>query len=369
MCNDSCLATGEMLYNYGMAARDNTHKVFVGNVPIGGGAPVAVQSMLNASAASAQDNLDQIDRLAECGCEIVRMAIPSMSDIGVFAEVCEKSPLPVVADIHFNHEIAIAAAKSGASKLRINPGNIGGLEKTREVIEAAKQAHIPIRIGVNAGSLDEDIAAQEGLSSSEKLAKSATDYVKFFEDECDFHDIVVSAKAHDVLETVQTYRLLSKLIPHIPLHIGVTEAGTAMQGLIKSASGLGILLEEGIGDTMRISLTDDPTLEVKASWQLLGALDLRKRTPELISCPTCGRCKVDLISIAKEVEERLSLVDKPVKVAVMGCVVNGPGEAKDADVGIASGDGQGALFRNGKIIKKVDEAEIVDTLMKEIETL
>lgn len=358
-----------MSYNHEMLARDKTNQVHVGDVAIGGGAPVAVQSMLNASSSSAQDNLDQISRLADCGCEIVRMAIPSLPDVATFAEVCEKSPLPVVADIHFNHKIAIEAAKSGAAKLRINPGNIGGLENTALVIEAAKEAGIPIRIGVNAGSLDKEVASQEGLSASEKLAKSAVDYVRFFEEECDFHDIVVSAKAHDVIETVQTYRLLSRQIPHIPLHIGVTEAGTAMQGLVKSASGLGIILEEGIGDTMRISLTDDPTLEVRASWQLLGALDLRKRAPELISCPTCGRCKVDLIAMAKEVERRLQDVDKPVKVAVMGCVVNGPGEAKDADVGIASGDGQGALFRNGKIIKKVDESEIVDALMSEIETL
>lgn len=352
-----------------MLPRERTHQVHVGDVAIGGGAPVAVQSMLNASSSSVEANLEQINRLADVGCEIIRMAIPSRSDIPVFAEVCAKSPLPVVADIHFDYRIAIEAAEVGASKLRINPGNIGGLDKTALVIEAAKAANIPIRIGVNAGSLDKAIAERDDLTPSEKLAKSAVDYVRFFEDECDFHDIVVSAKAHDVIETIGTYRLLSEEIPHIPLHIGVTEAGTAMQGLVKSASGLGILLEQGIGDTMRISLTDDPTLEVRASWQLLGALDMRKRTPELISCPTCGRCKVDLIGMAKEVEKRLEGVSKPIKVAVMGCVVNGPGEAKDADVGIASGDGQGALFRNGKIIKKVDEANIVDALMSEIETL
>lgn len=358
-----------MIYNFGMLPRERTNQLHVGDVAIGGGAPVAVQSMLNASSESTKDNLEQIKRLEDSGCEIVRMAIPSLSDMKVFAEVCERSNLPVVADIHFNSQIAIDAASAGAAKLRINPGNIGGLEKTSQVIDAAKAAGIPIRIGVNAGSLDKDIAARDDLTASEKLAKSAIDYVRFFEDECDFHDIVVSAKAHDVTETVQTYRLLSEKIPHVPLHIGVTEAGTAMQGLIKSACGLGILLEEGIGDTLRISLTDDPTLEVRAAWQLLGALSMRQRTPEIISCPTCGRCKVDLISMAKEVERRLADVEKPVKVAVMGCVVNGPGEAKDADVGIASGDGQGALFRNGKIIKKVDEKDIVDALIGEIESL
>lgn len=352
-----------------MVARDNTHRVYVGDVAIGGGAPVAVQSMLNASSTNTEDNLSQISRLADAGCEIVRMAIPSISDIPTFAEVCAKSPLPVVADIHFDYKIAIEAANNGAAKLRINPGNIGGLEKTSFVIDAAKESGIPIRIGVNAGSLDKEIAVRQDLTPSEKLAQSAIDYVRFFENDCDFHDIVVSAKAHDVVETIETYRLLSKSIPNIPLHIGVTEAGTAMQGLVKSACGLGILLEEGIGDTLRISLTDDPTLEVRAAWQLLSALDMRKRSPEIISCPTCGRCKVDLIGMAKEVEKRLQNVDKPIKVAVMGCVVNGPGEAKDADVGIASGDGQGALFRNGKIIKRVDEKEIVDALMNEIETL
>lgn len=352
-----------------MAAKDKTHRVYVGDVAIGGGAPVAVQSMLNASSASAEENLAQISRLAEAGCEIVRMAIPSISDIPTFAQVCANSPLPVVADIHFDYKIAVEAANNGAAKLRINPGNIGGLEKTSYVIDAAKAAGIPMRIGVNAGSLDKEMAARQDLNSSQKLAQSAIDYVSFFENDCDYHDIVVSAKAHDVVETIETYRLLSKSIPHIPLHIGVTEAGTAMQGLVKSACGLGILLEEGIGDTMRISLTDDPTLEVRAAWQLLGALDMRRRTPEIISCPTCGRCKVDLIGMAKEVERRLQTVDKPIKVAVMGCVVNGPGEAKDADVGIASGDGQGALFRNGKIIKRVDEQDIVDALMNEIEML
>lgn len=352
-----------------MAARDKTHKVYVGDVAIGGGAPVAVQSMLNASSTSPDENLAQISRLADAGCEIVRMAIPSISDIPTFAEVCAMSPLPVVADIHFDYKIAIEAANNGAAKLRINPGNIGGLEKTSYVIDAAKKAGIPIRIGVNAGSLDKEIAAREDLDPSQKLAQSAIDYVRFFENDCDYHDIVVSAKAHDVVETIETYRLLSKNIPHIPLHIGVTEAGTAMQGLVKSACGLGILLEEGIGDTMRISLTDDPTLEVRAAWQLLSALDMRKRSPEIISCPTCGRCKVDLIGMAKEVEKRLQDIDKPIKVAVMGCVVNGPGEAKDADVGIASGDGQGALFRNGKIIKRVDEKDIVDALMDEIKML
>lgn len=347
----------------------NTHQVNVGGVPMGGGAPVVVQSMLNAPANDVEANLDQIARLAEVGCEVVRMAIPSQADVRSFEQVCVRSPLPVVADVHFDARIAMEAAWRGAAKLRINPGNIGGLEKTDMVIDAARGAGIPIRIGVNAGSLDKEMASRDDLSPAQKLVESAHAYVRHFIGERGFRDIVVSAKAHDVPQTVETYRLLAEAMPEVPLHIGVTEAGTAMQGMIKSAAGLGILLDEGIGDTLRISLTDDPTLEVRAAWQLLSALGLRKRGPEIISCPTCGRCQVDLIPIAKQVEERLASVEKPIKVAVMGCVVNGPGEAKDADVGIASGDGVGALFRNGRIVRKVDEADMVEALMKEIESL
>ena len=272
----------------------------------------------------------------------------------------------MVADIHFDARIAIEAAARGAAKLRINPGNIGGLEATREVIAAAAAAGIPIRIGVNAGSLDDALAARDDLTLPEKLAASATEYVRFFEDECDFHDIVVSAKAHDVQTTIDTYRLLAAELPQVPLHIGVTEAGTAFQGIIKSASGLGVLLEEGIGDTMRISLTDDPVVEVRACWTLLGALDLRRRAPELVSCPTCGRCQVDLIGLAREVEGRIANLDKPLKVAVMGCVVNGPGEAADADIGVACGVGSGVVFSKGNVVRKVEESAIVDALMEEI---
>lgn len=350
-------------------ARNLTREVDVGGVSVGAGAPVRVQSMLNAPSDDVRANLAQIDALEKCGCEICRMAIPSLSDIRTFEAVCGMSGLPIVADIHFDASCAIAAARSGASALRINPGNIGGLDATNDVIDACREAHIPIRIGVNAGSLDEGIKMREDLSDPEKLALSAIQYVRYFEEEQGFSDIVVSAKAHDVLKTIDTYRLLSRAIPHIPLHIGVTEAGTKMQGLIKSASGLGILLNEGIGDTLRISLTDDPAYEVQAAWQLLGCLGLRSRGVELISCPTCGRCKVDLISIASEVERTLAHIDKPIKVAVMGCVVNGPGEAKDADVGIACGQAGGVLFSNGKIKCKVGEAEIIDALLEEIQSL
>lgn len=342
-----------------------TRQVFVGEVPVGGGAPCAVQSMLNYALNDVAANVEQIKRLREAGCEIIRIAIPSKKDLDFFESICEQSPLPVVADIHFSVEIAIEAARRGAAKLRINPGNIGGLEKTKLVIEAAKAAGIPIRIGVNAGSLDSSIAQREDLSLAEKLTLSAKGYVDFCFEQ-GFYDVIVSAKAHDVPTTVATYRLLSEEIPEVPLHIGVTEAGTLFQGLIKSASGLGILLEEGIGDTMRISLTDDPIEEIRACWTLLAALGLRRRNPELISCPTCGRCKVDLIGLAKQVERRLSEVNRPLQVAVMGCVVNGPGEAASADIGVACGDGSGVIFSQGKTLRRVEEAAIVDVLMEEI---
>lgn len=357
-----------------MKPNERTRRVFVGGhagaphtkaVPLGGGAPTVVQSMLNASARDVEANLAQIAALQAAGCEVVRMAIPSRDCLDAFQEVCAGSPLPVVADIHFDARIAIEAARRGAAKLRINPGNIGGLAETDEVIEAARQAGIPIRIGVNAGSLDKDLAAREDLTLPEKLAKSAADYVAYFEGR-NFDDIVVSAKAHDVQATIATYRLLAQRIPQVPLHIGVTEAGTTFQGIIKSACGLGVLLEQGIGDTLRISLTDDPVTEIRACWALLGALDLRHRGPEIISCPTCGRCQVDLIGLARQVEERLATVEKPLKVAVMGCVVNGPGEAADADIGVACGAGSGALFSRGKIVRKVSEDDIVDALMDEI---
>ena len=352
----------------GERPNQGTRQVMVGDVPLGGGAPVVVQSMLNAPAKDVEANLAQIAALAEAGCEVVRMAIPHRDCLDAFTAVCAASALPVVADIHVDAQIAIEAARRGAAKLRINPGNIGGLEATDAVIEAAREAGIPIRIGVNAGSLDAALAARDDLTLPEKLAASASDYVRHFE-ERGFRDIVVSAKAHDVQATIDTYRLLAARIPAVPLHIGVTEAGTAFQGIIKSACGLGVLLEQGIGDTLRISLTDDPVTEVRACWTLLGALDLRRRSPELISCPTCGRCQVNLIGLASEVEQRLANVKSPVKVAVMGCVVNGPGEAADADIGVACGAGTGVVFSHGKIVRKVSESEIVDALMEEIEQL
>lgn len=350
------------------APNAKTHQVMVGNVALGGGAPCVVQSMLNLPLADVEGNLQQIARLQEAGCELVRIAIPRKADLDYFERICAQSPLPVIADIHFSAELAIEAARRGAAKLRINPGNIGGLEATVPVLEAAKAAGIPIRIGVNAGSLDSALAERSDLTLPEKLVESASSYVSFCHEQ-GFYDVVVSAKAHDVPTTVATYRLLSQRMPEVPLHIGVTEAGTLFQGLIKSASGLGILLEQGVGDTMRISLTDDPVEEIRACWTLLSALGLRRRDPELVSCPTCGRCQVDLIPIAKEVEKRLRDVHRPIQVAVMGCVVNGPGEAADADIGVACGKGSGVVFAHGKTLRKVEEAAIVDVLMEEIGNL
>ncbi len=350
------------------APNAKTHQVMVGNVALGGGAPCVVQSMLNLPLADVEGNLQQIARLQEAGCELVRIAIPRKADLDYFERICAQSPLPVIADIHFSAKLAIEAARRGAAKLRINPGNIGGLEATVPVLEAAKAAGIPIRIGVNAGSLDSALAERSDLTLPEKLVESASSYVSFCHEQ-GFYDVVVSAKAHDVPTTVATYRLLSQRMPEVPLHIGVTEAGTLFQGLIKSASGLGILLEQGIGDTMRISLTDDPVEEIRACWTLLSALGLRRRDPELVSCPTCGRCQVDLIPIAKEVEKRLRDVHRPIQVAVMGCVVNGPGEAADADIGVACGKGSGVVFAHGKTLRKVEEAAIVDVLMEEIGNL
>ncbi len=347
---------------------EKTNRVMVGQVPVGGGAPCAVQSMLNVSAHDVGANLAQIEELAEVGCEIVRMAIPHRTDLDAFEQVCARSSLPVVADIHFDAAIAIEAARRGAAKLRINPGNIGGQAKTDAVIDAAREAGIPIRIGVNAGSLDTALVNRADLSLPQKLTESVLEYVRYFRHR-DFNDIVVSAKAHDVMTTVETYRLLARALPEVPLHIGITEAGTLLQGVVKSASGLGMLLAEGIGDTLRISLTDDPVQEVRASWMLLSALSLRLRGPEIISCPTCGRCEVDLIDIARDVDARLQNVVNPVRVAVMGCVVNGPGEAADADIGVACGAGSGAVFKHGKIVRKVQEEDIIDALMEEIEKL
>ena len=345
------------------APRRPTVPVLVGGLPMGGGAPVLVQSMTNTDTRDAAATLAQIGRLADAGCEIVRCAIQHADALDGFAGVCAASPLPVVADIHFDHRLAIEAARRGAAKLRINPGNIGTLEKFDAVLEVAGEIGIPIRIGVNAGSLAAEYADND-WTLADKLVASAVSFTEHAASR-GFTNVVVSAKASSVPVTVETYRKLAEVL-ECPLHLGVTEAGTLIGGTVKSAVGLGILLDEGIGDTVRVSLTADPVEEIAVAWGILSALDLRRRSPELVSCPTCGRCEVDLIPLANEVARRLADVRTPLKVAVMGCVVNGPGESRDADVGVAAGKGVGMIFVKGKIVRKVPEAGIVDALMEEI---
>lgn len=346
--------------------RDLTRPVFVGGVQVGGGAPVAVQSMTNTKTQDPQATLAQIHVLAEAGCEIIRVAVPAKDALEGFGEICAQSPLPVVADIHFDHRLAIEAITRGASAIRINPGNIGSWDKVDAVIDAAGNASVPIRIGVNAGSLDPAIDAREDLTQPQKLTQSAVSFVRHFE-ERGFTSIVLSAKTHSVPSTIKANRELARVLPHIPLHLGVTEAGTLQAGAIKNTSALSVLLAEGIGDTIRVSLTADPLEEMGVAWSILQALGLRRRSPEIVSCPTCGRCQIDLIGLASEVEERLKGVKAPISVAVMGCVVNGPGEAKAADIGIAGGRGQGLLIAGGEVVGKVPEDRIVDALMEEIE--
>lgn len=349
-----------------MFERRVTSAVRVGSVVVGGGAPIAVQSMTTTDTRDAAATLTQIAELAGAGCEIVRVAIPREDALAGFEAICAESPLPVVADIHFDYRLAIEAVALGAAKLRINPGNIGELGRVDAIIDAAGQAGIPIRIGVNAGSLDPAYHDRD-WPLADKLVASAVSFVTHFESR-GFSNIVVSAKASSVNATIDAYRKLSGEIDH-PLHIGVTEAGTRRSGTVKSSVGLGVLLHGGIGDTLRVSLTAPPVEEVRVAWEILGALDIRRNSPELVSCPTCGRCEVDLIPIAEKVASLLANRPTPIKVAVMGCVVNGPGEAREADLGVAAGKGVGLIFAKGEPLRKVGEDEIVDALMEEIERL
>ncbi|MBQ9057594.1 MAG: flavodoxin-dependent (E)-4-hydroxy-3-methylbut-2-enyl-diphosphate synthase [Atopobiaceae bacterium] len=347
-------------------ARNKTRQLMVGSVAVGGGAPVSVQSMCTTDTADAASTLEQILRFEEAGCEIVRVTVPKQAVLDSFQQICEQSPLPVVADIHFDYRLAIASLERGASAVRINPGNIGSMDKVDAVIDAAAQKDSVIRIGVNAGSLAAEYDERHDLELWEKLVASSVSFVEHFEAR-GFTNIVLSAKAHDVTTTVETYQALSRELPQIPLHLGITEAGTLRQGTVKSAAGLAILLAQGIGDTLRVSLTADPVEELHVGWEILQALGMRRRTPELISCPTCGRTEVDLIGIAQEVDERLSKMRLPISVAVMGCVVNGPGEARGADIGVACGKGQGLIFVEGQTVRKVSEGEIVEALFEEID--
>ena len=350
-----------------MIKRKLTRQIHIGPVAIGGGAPVSVQSMTNTKTTDTAATVAQIRALTEAGCDIVRLAVPDMEAAKNLGNIISAVDVPLVADIHFDYRLALEAMQQGIAALRLNPGNIGGAENVRLVAAAARKRHIPIRIGVNAGSLDKALLAKYGKITPEAMVESALQHVRLLEAE-DFHDIKISLKAHDVPLTLEAYRLMSETVDY-PLHLGVTEAGTVHSGMIKSAVGIGALLAEGIGDTFRISLTGDPVVEVRVANEILKSLGLREYGPTLVSCPTCGRTSIDLPGIAAEVEKRLEAVKKPIQVAVMGCVVNGPGEAREADVGIAGGKGEGLIFRKGEILRKVPENMLVEELFKEIDAI
>ena len=344
-----------------------TRRIMVGNVPIGGGAPIAIQSMLNTKTTDVEGSLSQIRQLAAAGCQIARLAVPNMEAAKGFAAICEKSPLPLVADIHFDYKLAIAAAQGGAAKIRINPGNIGGEDRVEAVVKACKERKIPIRIGVNGGSLDKRLLEKYGHPTAEALVESAFDHIALLE-KFDFYDTCVSMKSSTVPTMVQASRLFRERCDY-PLHIGVTETGPVKMGLMKSAMGIGALLLDGIGDTIRVSLTDDPVEEIYAAKDILKAAGLRKEGVNIVSCPTCGRTQIDLIGLVNQVDLALKNCEKPITVAVMGCVVNGPGEAREADIGIAGGDGCGLLFEKGQIVEKLPYDRLLPALLARIEKL
>ncbi len=350
-----------------MMKRKHTRQIHIGPVAIGGGAPISVQSMCNTKTTDTEATVAQIKALQAAGCDIVRLAVPDMEAAKNLGNIIRAVDVPLVADIHFDYKLALEAIEQGISALRLNPGNIGGEEKVKAVVQAAKAKHIPIRIGVNAGSLDKKILAKYGAVTPEALVESAMQHIRILE-ALDFHDMKISLKAHDVPLTLAAYRLMSKTVDY-PLHLGITEAGTVNTGIIKSAVGIGALLAEGIGDTFRISLTGDPVVEVKVANEILKSLGLKEYGPTLVACPTCGRTSIDLPAIAAQVEKKLEGIKEPIDVAVMGCVVNGPGEARGADVGIAGGNGEGLIFRKGEIIRKVPENILVDELFKEIDAI
>ena len=344
-----------------------TKQIMVGGVPVGGGAPVSIQSMCNTPTADVRATVEQILRLEEAGCEIIRVAVPDMEAARAIGPIRQAIHIPLVADIHFDYRLALECARQGVDKIRINPGNIGGADRVRAVADACRERGIPIRIGVNGGSLEKNLLEKYGGVTAQALVESALGHVGLLHD-CDFDDICISVKCSDVAVNMAAYRLLREKTDY-PLHLGVTEAGTPSMGILKSAMGIGSLLCLGVGDTMRVSLTADPVEEVLAAKKILSAAGVRRFGPNLISCPTCGRTKYDMIPIAREVERRLEGCDKQITVAVMGCVVNGPGEASAADVGIAGGQGEGLVFRRGKILYKVPQDKLVDALMDEIEKL
>jgi (E)-4-hydroxy-3-methylbut-2-enyl-diphosphate synthase len=345
--------------------RRPTRQVSVGNVKVGGAAPVTVQSMTNTYTQDIKATVAQIHGLEAAGCEIIRVAVPDRDAATAIAGIKKEISIPLIADIHFDSRLAVAAARSGADGLRINPGNIGSQNKVRAVVAAAKERHIPIRIGVNAGSLEKELLEKYQGATPAAMVESALGQINVLAD-LDFDAVKVSLKASDVQRTLAAYRLMAEKTD-VPLHIGVTEAGGLYAGIVKSALGIGMLLAEGIGDTLRVSLTRDPVEEVRVGYEILRALGIRHRGPEIISCPTCGRCNIDLFAIAEQVEQALLTCPEPVKIAIMGCVVNGPGEAREADVGIAGGDGIGILFKKGRVVRKFPQEKLVEELLAEVE--
>lgn len=347
--------------------RRKTRKIKLKNTYIGGNSKVLVQSMLNVPSTDIKGSVEQAKKLAAAGCEVIRFAIPDENALGLIEPIKNAVDVPLVADIHFDYRLALGAADRGIDKIRINPGNIGDESRVKAVVDACKVKNIPIRIGVNSGSLEKHILEKYGSPTPEAMVESALYHASLLE-KFNFDDIIISIKSSNVSSMIGAYELAAEKCDY-PLHLGVTEAGTQRMGIIKSAVGIGSLLCHGIGDTIRVSLTDDPVEEVFAAFDILKAVGLKTDSPYLISCPTCGRTKIDLVNLAKQVEERLSDCKKPIKVAVMGCIVNGPGEAKEADIGIAGGDGCGLLFKKGEILRKVPEDQLLDELMKEIDKL
>ncbi len=345
--------------------RRKTKQIAVGSAKIGSDFPISVQSMTNTDTSDANATANQIKIMEKAGCEIVRIAVPNMEAADAVAKIKKSTTIPLIADIHFDYRLALKSIDNGIDGLRLNPGNIGDKERIKAVVKAANEKKIPIRIGVNAGSLEKDILEKYGHPTPEAMVESALRHIKILED-LDFYEIKISLKASDVWKTVEAYRLLAKKADY-PFHIGITEAGTIFSGTVKSAIGLGILLAEGIGDTLRVSLTGDPVEEVRVGWEILKAMKLRERGVNIISCPTCGRIKLDIIALANEMEKRLSHITKPINIAVMGCVVNGPGEAIESDIGIAGGDGVGLLYIKGAVVKKVKEEDIVEEIVREVE--
>ncbi|MHC1697802.1 MAG: flavodoxin-dependent (E)-4-hydroxy-3-methylbut-2-enyl-diphosphate synthase [Geobacteraceae bacterium] len=344
-----------------------TRQIRIGTIPIGGGAPCSVQSMCSTDTRNTSATTAQITALAEAGCELVRCAVLDTEAAEALGKIKAEISIPLIADIHFDYKLALTALKKGVDGLRINPGNIGEKWKVQEVVQAARERSVPIRIGVNAGSLEKELLVKFGHPTAEAMVESALGHVRILE-ELGYDQIKISIKASDVMKTIEAYRLLSQRVDY-PLHIGITEAGTTFSGTIKSAVGLGILLSEGIGDTLRVSLTGDPVDEIRVGYGILKALGLRQRGINLVSCPTCGRCQIELVPLAEEVERRLQGITKPLTVAIMGCVVNGPGEAREADVGVAGGKGEGLLFRHGEVLRKVPEHELADALVAEVEKM